>query len=315
MGRWHAAAVVRCSGEIAFIVDPDRRKAAELARQHPGARVLGDLDELLAEGGADVAHICTPLETHVDLTERVLRAGFHALVEKPLAPDAGATARLLRLAESQERLLCPVHQFLFQTGVLRALEAVQRFGPVLHVDSVVCSAGAELGHGTPARIAADILPHPLSLIARLLQERIAKAEWHAEQSVAGELRATAHLGGVTLAILISMAGRPTANALRLIGARGTIHVDLFHGFAVVERGEVSRARKIARPFSLASGTILSATANLLARAARGEPAYPGLRELVRRFYLAVQMSGEPPIPADEILDVARAHDTLLAKLR
>jgi predicted dehydrogenase len=314
MGRWHADAVARAGGVVSAIVDPERKRAGELRKQHGQARLAASLDEILQDGAADVVHVCTPLETHEALAGQALRAGLHALVEKPLAPVAKVTAKLLQLAESSGRLLCPVHQFLFQPGVLRVEAELRNIGPILHVDSVTCSAGAEAGAGEPEQIAADILPHPLSLMARLLAVRVAQADWQVQHPAAGEIRAMAKLGNTSLSILISMGGRPTANALRLIGARGTAHVDLFHGFAVLERGEVSRARKIAHPFAFAGGTLVSATTNLVARAVRGEPAYPGLRELVRRFYLAAQGKGEPPIRKEEILDVAEARDALLAHM-
>jgi hypothetical protein len=75
---------------------------------------------------------------------------------------------------------------------------------------------------------------------------------------------------------------------------------------------VSRRRKVAHPFLLAGGTLWSAAANLAARAARREPAYPGLRELVSRFYAAVRYDTEPPVAAAETLAVAAARDALLA---
>jgi predicted dehydrogenase len=234
------------------------------------------------------------------------------LVEKPLAPTATATAKLLDLAAARGRLLCPVHQFLFQPGVLGAQSALPAIGPLLHAEVVSCSAGADgCPDGERDRVAAEILPHPLALLARVLPAPLAAADWHLDHPAAGELRATGSLGGCSFTILVSMRGRPTTNVLRLIGERGTVHVDLFHGFHVVEAGAVSRARKIAHPFLLSGATLRAATRNLLSRAARREVAYPGLRELTRRFYNAVRRGAEPPISPRETLDVATARDALL----
>jgi hypothetical protein len=102
------------------------------------------------------------------------------------------------------------------------------------------------------------------------------------------------------------------NVLRVIGDCGSATVDLFHGFAVFHGGRVSRGRKIAQPFASAAATLGAASANLAWRARRREPAYPGLRELVRAFYLAVEGAGPAPIPAAAIVDVATARDRLLA---
>jgi predicted dehydrogenase len=314
MGRWHADSIRRVGGKVCVIVDRDRRRASELAGRYPGAEAASDWSSALAGGVAEVAHICTPVETHEALTAQALEAGLHALVEKPLAETAEATSALLALAASRHVLLCPVHQFLFQPGVVRAGRAVERIRPMLHVDVVICSAGAEQGSPDRDRIAAEILPNPLALIARLVGEPIQDGAWQVQHAARGELRASGQIGSVSVSVLISMGGRPTANLLRLIGTRGTVHVDLFHGFSVLEGGAVSRARKITHPFTLAGGTLFSATGNLLSRAARREPAYPGLRELIRRFYQAIGTAGQPPISAAETMDVALVRDALFRKM-
>jgi predicted dehydrogenase len=315
MGRWHADAVRRIGGVVSAIVDPDRERAAQLIKTHPKAKAAPDLAAVAAGGLAEVAHICTPPDTHEALAQQALEAGLHALVEKPLTETGEATARLLRLAESRGLLLCPVHQFLFQEGVLRAQKTMEKWGPLLHVDTVICSAGAEPGAQDPDRVAAEILPGALSLIARLLAPPIRKGKWQVQHPADGEVRACASIGEVSVAVLISMHGRPTVNALRLIGKHGTAHVDLFHGFSILERGTVSRGRKIAHPFTQGGATLFSATANLLLRARRREPAYPGLRELIRRFYDAIHTGGQSPIAGAEILDVALLRDQLLAEMR
>jgi len=159
-------------------------------------------------------------------------------------------------------------------------------------------------------IALDIFPHALSLLARVTDGDIGELEWRVDRPCAGEWRASTESGGATVSLTISMAGRPTTNQLRLIGARGTVHVDLFHGFAIREGPSVSRARKLTQPFAHGAKTLAAASGNLLRRAARRERAYPGLRELVLRFHAAAASGFQPPLSAKEILAVARARDAI-----
>jgi hypothetical protein len=112
-------------------------------------------------------------------------------------------------------------------------------------------------------------------------------------------------------MLVSMSGRPTTNSLRVVGASGSAHADLFHGFAVVESGAVSRGRKIIHPFALAGATFAAAARNLSTRALSRESAYPGLRELVAAFHSAVRGESSPPISPAQMIDVARARDAIL----
>jgi predicted dehydrogenase len=299
----------RAGAVVTHVIDPDARQARRLARRF-GA-VVTDLSAI-APGSVDVVHVCSPLSTHVAITRDVLRAGMAALVEKPLARTAAETDDLLAAAEARGVVLCPVHQFPFQSGARRILAAVERLGTVLHVDYEACSAGGvHQPAAARAEIVADILPHPLSLIYRLLRQPLHPLPWEVLRPSGGEFRATTRAGEATIGLLISMEGRPTRNALRLIGTRGTAHLDLFHGFATIEPGTVSRTRKITQPLTHAAATIAGAAGNLVRRAAERELAYPGLTTLVREFYAAVRGERPVPVPVDEIREVALTRDRLL----
>jgi hypothetical protein len=90
-----------------------------------------------------------------------------------------------------------------------------------------------------------------------------------------------------------------------------VRANLFHGYATLERGAPSRLDKVGRPFLGSTAALGAAAANLVGRAMRRESAYPGLRELVRRFHLACAGLGPSPISADESIDVARARDAII----
>jgi len=315
MGRWHAEAIARVGGIVAAVVDGNLSSAQALAARHSGACVATNLAEILPRQSLDVVHVCTPLDTHAMLVRQAQQAGRHVLAEKPLAETAAVTTQLLSLASRHGRLLCPTHQFLFQPGVERVLAALQDIGQVLHVDLLACSAGAAgLFPGGPDGLIGEIVPHPLALLARMFPGALPNVTWQIQHPGNGELRAAGCIGTASVALLISAHGRPTANTMRVIGARGTWEADLFHGYAVFESGAVSRERKIARPFIRSSQTVLAAGLNLAARTVRHEPAYPGLRELIDRFYRAIRGAAQAPIPSSEILDVAVGRDALVATL-
>ncbi len=96
-----------------------------------------------------------------------------------------------------------------------------------------------------------------------------------------------------------------------MGTDATAHADLFHGFATIDRGRGTRARKLAGPFSRSTRTLVGAGANLAARTIAWETASPGLRELVRRTYAAILGGGAPPISDGETIAVAVARDRIL----
>lgn len=313
MGRWHAESIRRVGGRVVAIVDSNVPRAIVLARAiGGGCAPVGSLDDAFARHSPEVVHVCTPDGTHESLIERSLDAGCHVLVEKPFAVDAAATERILARAARLSRLACPVHQSLFQPGTERvvALAGAGGLGDVLHVESTVCSTGADSA-GTDSerrRVALEIVPHALGLVERLAPGSLDALDWHAAEPRSGELRVLAEGAGLSLGITVSMAARPTRNGATVLGTAASAELDLFHGFAVVDRARADRRWKIVRPFVVGRRLVGAAAANLARRAARGETAYPGLRELVRRFHEAAASGGEPPITAREAIAVARARD-------
>ena len=315
MGRWHADAVKRAGGSVAIVADADPDRAAALAEEFdaPSTVRIGDA---LSRQLADVAHVTTPPEEHVYAVRAALESGLHVLAEKPLAPSAAITAELYSIASGKSLLLCPVHQSLFQSGVMTLLRDAQRLGRVRQLAVVICTAGANGGDDAARdRLVCDVLPHPLSLAARIVPGGIAGTRWQAARAAAGEVQVSGSRDGVSISLLVSTRGRPTRNNLDVTGEVGSMHADLFHGFAFVEQRALSRVGKIVRPFGVAAGTLTAATANLARRAARREQAFPGLRELVSRFYDAVSSGGAPPISMAETLDVAAERDTIIRALR
>jgi predicted dehydrogenase len=315
MGQWHADAVRRIGGRVTVIVDPNEAAREGLGRRHPNARLLAALDPTEIARGSNVAHVCTPLETHYEIVSALLTAGMHVLVEKPFANTAADTTSMLALAADRRLIVCPVHQFLFQDGVRRIVDWLPSLGRVRRIEFATCSAGAVPGDVGPDVLVAEILPHPLSLIATLLQSRLSDADWQVTYPAPGEFRATATLSGAIVDVAISAHGRPTENVLRVVCDAGSATADLFHGFAVRHDGTVSRTAKIARPFVTSGATLVGATANLARRVMTRESAYPGLRDLVRRFYAATRGASPPPIPAESVSDVALSRDQLLEKMR
>lgn len=295
------------------VADP-ARPAAELRQRFRGAAVFQEAGLLLQKLKPDVLHVCTPASTHHQIIELALAAGVHLLVEKPLAPTAQITERLVAQATERGVLLAPVHQYVFQDGMVCAAGSLPRIGRPLHCDATICSAGGS--HMCAEQLddlAAEILPHPLSLLDTFFPGTLVGIDWIHVRSGSGEWRiiGAAADRDFSISILVSLHSRPTQSSLRLTGTEGTIHVDLFHGFAVIESGGVSRARKIAHPFSLAARTFRVAGWNLAQRLVHREPAYPGLRRLIGLFYDAVRQGASAPLSGDHVVNVARVRDRLM----
>lgn len=312
MGRWHAEAVRRAGGRVVAVTDVNQDKAKHLASRYGGARSYSSMESMLNDLELDVLHICTPPSTHGELAEAGVKAGLHLLVEKPLTATAAEAERLLNLASDRGVLLCPIHQFVFQDGVMKAQEFLPRIGRVLHLGGVVCSAG---GVGKPEdqwdEIVAEILPHPLSLMLCFLPNSLAGVGWKTMRPSPGELRAYGETSGTSLSIFVSMSARPTECTFQVVGTEGALHFNLFHGYSFLQPGQVSRARKIIHPFDRGARHVWAASTNLARRIIQWQPAYPGLEQLIDAFYHAVRTRTGAPISREDSLAVSRARDCLI----
>ncbi|MBZ5603762.1 MAG: Gfo/Idh/MocA family oxidoreductase [Acidobacteriia bacterium] len=311
MGGWHARYASRCCARICGVVDRNRDSAHRLAAQFSGAREFAEISALFEQCRPRVVHVCTPLDTHVEIARAALESGAHVLIEKPLAADAASTRDLMSQAQSRGLLIAPVHQFLFQRGFRRAQAAIPRMGRILHFDATFCSAGGEHAKASLDQIAAEILPHPLSLIERLAPGILQTIDWTAHRPLEGEWRIFGAGGATSIAILISMHARPTEATLRVATEGGMVELDLFHGFAAIDTASVSKGSKIARPFRKSAAEFAVAASNLTQRLAAREFAYPGLRTLIEEFYEAVLNRRAAPVGASEILAVAEARDQVM----
>jgi predicted dehydrogenase len=310
MGEAHARAAVSEGAAIAAIADVDSERAVTLGRALH-APVLSS-QEILVRADIDAVHICTPPAGHFQLCHDALSAGRNVLCEKPLAQSHNEVRALLDLADANHAIVCPAHQFPFQDGVSNVLRTRDKLGSVVHLRSEMCTAGAA---GLPGaemhQIALDILTHPLSLFRAFGVAPLAAIEWNVVAPQQGELLISGVFQNIGLTVVVSTHGRPTANSFRIIGTSATASIDLFHGFAIIEPGTVSRLSKATRPFVSSGRTVGAALTNGIRRALAAETAFPGLRRFVGAFYDAVEKKAPPPVSPDEIADIASSRDTIM----
>jgi predicted dehydrogenase len=103
-------------------LDPNRREAA--AAFAPTARLTASLDEALGDPTVSAALVAVDSLHHHAVGLRVLEAGRHLLVEKPMALTVADAVELRASAEARSRVLSVGHLLLHHPAVRRARELI-----------------------------------------------------------------------------------------------------------------------------------------------------------------------------------------------
>jgi predicted dehydrogenase len=104
---FHAPVIEHCGrASVAAIATS---QAEHALADYPHAKVVADLDALLALDEIECVVIATPNDTHFDLARRTLEAGKHVVVDKPVTLTAADARTLANIALARGRLFAPFH--------------------------------------------------------------------------------------------------------------------------------------------------------------------------------------------------------------
>jgi predicted dehydrogenase len=116
------AAIDGC--ELAWCCDASEEQRARWSAAFPDARFTGELQDLLDDPELDAVVLATPVPTHGPLAERVLAAGKHCFVEKPLAYSVAEAQAAVAAAARADRILMVGHLLVYHPGVAKLEQIV-----------------------------------------------------------------------------------------------------------------------------------------------------------------------------------------------
>ncbi|MFI5003930.1 MAG: Gfo/Idh/MocA family protein [Solirubrobacterales bacterium] len=127
------AAIPGC--ELRWLCDASEDARARAEQVFPGARLTGELEDLLADPQLNAVVLATPVPTHAELAVRVAHAGKHCFVEKPLATTAADAQRAVDAAARAGRILMVGHLLEYHPAVdrLKALLDGGELGELYYV--------------------------------------------------------------------------------------------------------------------------------------------------------------------------------------
>lgn len=113
-------------------------RAAAFAKEYGIARTFSSYQELCDSPDIDAVYISTHIEGHLELARMAVRAGKHALVEKPFHYSSSAVSDLLAEAREHRVLVTEAMwtRYLPQFDVIRQILDSAEFGDVEHAHAV-----------------------------------------------------------------------------------------------------------------------------------------------------------------------------------
>ena len=102
MGATHTEALRRNGIEVLGILGIDVAEGRRVAERLALSRVYTTFEEICADPGVDVVHLCTPNYLHYPMAKAALQAGKHVLCEKPLATTSAEARELVALAQERK---------------------------------------------------------------------------------------------------------------------------------------------------------------------------------------------------------------------
>ena len=153
------------SVETLVVVDADAERVRQVCASLPGAVGFTSLDDALDV--IDAAVIATPPTTHASMAMRLIEAGKHVLVEKPIAADSADARRMIAAAEARDVVLMVGHTFEYHSAVWMLREMIQggEIGDLYYVDSARLNLGL---YQSDVNVIYDLAPHDISIFNHIL---------------------------------------------------------------------------------------------------------------------------------------------------
>lgn len=154
--------------ELVGFYDPDTKNAQKLVKEL-GYTYFDNLEELIAK--VDMVDIVTPTLSHFECAEKVIKAGKHLFIEKPIANTVAEAEQIIKLAKDH--------------GVKGQVGHVERFNPAFMAvrDKVQNPMFIETHRlaefnprGTDVPVVLDLMIHDIDIILSVVDSKVSNIQ-------------------------------------------------------------------------------------------------------------------------------------------
>jgi len=165
LGEYHVQKYTALpEAELVGVVDADAGRAEEISRRY-GTMRYDDLGDLL--GRVDAVSLAVPTEHHHEVGRRILKAGVHVLIEKPITYDLAHADELIALADEAGLVLQVGHVERFNPAVVEMSGMLDR--PIF-IESHRMNLFTT--RGTDVDVVLDLMIHDLDIILHMVPAEV-----------------------------------------------------------------------------------------------------------------------------------------------
>jgi predicted dehydrogenase len=148
--------------------DIQQRRLEQIRKRFPGVETLSSIDDVLRRSDVEGVALATPVSTHFPLGMKVLEAGKHLLVEKPLTFRSADAETLIESADKRGLTLMVDHTFVYTSAVREIRECLDKgtIGDILYFDSVRVNLGL---FQRDTNVLWDLATHDFSIMEYLVR--------------------------------------------------------------------------------------------------------------------------------------------------
>lgn len=314
--------------KVVGVCDVNIEAARKVAQQFGIPNAYSSLDELMAAERPDMVDICTPPRTHASLSVQALRAGAHAMIEKPMAISAEECDQIIDAARETGRKICVAHSDLFYDSFMEARERVNR-GEIGEFRGMrillstptwyMTSNEKHWAHKLPGGVFGESGPHPtymaLAFInpieeVKVLARHVLKEyPWSAFEDYRIDLVGERGVCSVTLLYT----SNHWAAEVEIWGSDGCLRADLESQALVEYRRKALRAAEVGR------SALSEAAQTLVSSAATGVRYALGKNRnthdiLLERFVDSIQNGTPSPVSMEEGREAVRVMGLITEQL-
>lgn len=236
MGKRHGEQMRNHGIEFSAACDLDPARAAQAKEDFPNIEVFTNPDELLARDDIDLVTVITPHNTHAELGKRILEAGKHCILEKPMCIAAADGYEMLRIAKERGRMLSVYHNRRWDGWYLTLKELMAKglIGDIFRIEMAFGGFGKPLdwwrsdkaiSGGALYDWGAHLFDYSLGVVPgkiKSVRGVVNNLLWH-EYTNEDHVDSTVYMeNGATINVQISSLAHAGKPHVRLLGTKGAI---------------------------------------------------------------------------------------------